>query len=95
MHNSEIVPTHLSNEKPETQVNIYAKLASLPKDISDKITNSKTNGGRSLDAVWSIKNISSHQKLVLMYLGSRMTYSYNQFADQYQFVSLNKIEGIS
>lgn len=62
MHNSEIVPTQLLTEKPETQVNIYAKLASLPKDVSDKITNSKTNGGRSLDAVWCIRGIERFQE---------------------------------
>lgn len=71
--------------------NIYSKLAELPEDIADKITNAKTDGGRALDAIYALDGITPTQKSVLLLIGSRMTYSGEKFTGQYQFVSLTDI----
>lgn len=72
--------------------NIYAKLAELPQETADKITNAKTAGGRSLEAFHNLPDyITPCQAATLSYIGSRMTYTYEKFDNQYQFVSLSKI----
>lgn len=76
--------------KPE-DINVYSKLASIPHDIADKITNAKTEGGRCLNAIHDSK-LSSSEKHLLLFLGSQLSYGKDKdFANQYRFISLNKI----
>lgn len=68
--------------------NIYTKLAELPPEIADKITNAKTNGGRALDAIYNLEGVTGSQKTILTFIGSRMSYSGENFTGQYQYISL-------
>ncbi|HXU28510.1 MAG TPA: hypothetical protein VN698_14865, partial [Bacteroidia bacterium] len=74
--------------KPE--VNIYQELSQLPTKIADKITNAKTGGGRSLNAIHASKTLSQLEKHLLLVLGSQMNFC-QEFANQYRYISLNDL----
>lgn len=69
--------------------NIYAQLASIPREIADKITNAKTGGGRSLNAIHASK-LSQIEKHLLLVLGSEMDFR-KDFVNQYRYISLNDL----
>jgi len=70
--------------------NIYAELALIPSEIADKITNSKTGGGRSLNAIHKSKNLNSTEKHLLLVIANEMDFR-KDFEYQYQYISLNQI----
>lgn len=74
----------------DSPVNIYQQLASIPREIADKITNAKTGGGRSLNAIHSSKVLNSTEKHLMLVLASEMNYTM-QFENQYRFISLNSM----
>src|ERR1700744_917004 len=75
--------------KSEIKYPLYTRLAMLPQEEADKITNAKTGGGRSLNAIHDSK-LNSSEKHLLLFLGSQMNFTKN-FVNQYRHISLNKI----
>jgi len=70
--------------------NIYAQLASIPSEIADNITNAKTGGGRSLNAIHASKTLTQLEKHLLLVLGSEMNFC-KDFINQYRYISLNDL----
>lgn len=75
--------------RSEIKYPVYHQLAMLPPDIADKITNAKTGGGRSLNAIHASK-LSQIEKHLLLVLGSEMNFC-KEFINQYRFISLNDL----
>lgn len=80
---------NLMEFKSNIKYPLYIRLAMLPSDEADKITNAKTGGGRCLNAIHD-SNLSSSEKHLLLFLGSQMNFTKN-FVNQYRHISLNKI----
>lgn len=70
-------------------MNIYQELGNFPRDVADKMTNAKSSGGRSLNAIHDSK-LSSSEKHIMLFLGSQLNYT-KDFINQYRYISLNKI----
>jgi len=69
---------------------IYQQLAMIPSEIADKITNAKTGGGRSLNAIHESKTLNHMEKHLMLILASEMNYTMS-FENQYRFISLNSL----
>ena len=70
--------------------NIYAQLANLPRGIADNITNAKTGGGRSLNAIHDSKILNSTEKHLMLVMANKLNFTRN-FEYQYKDISLNTI----